>query len=675
MKTLNVWLAYVSNPVTPAAYLERALRKYHNVTTIGPMIEQDLIEEWDLENMKVALEPHDIPAGATPDVFKMYQTHEEKSRPDLYLWVESVFGYFPENIDKLEVPTACYLVNSHMHLEWQLEWAQNFDHVFVAQREYIPDFKKAGVISIHWLPLGCDEKINIKLSDIKKYDIGFVGSLTDNPRRNVLLKKIRRKFDLYSERCFWLDMSRVFSESKLVFNSAVRNDLNMRVFEVLAAGSFLLTDHPRNSGLEELFIDGEELGVYEDETILNTIEFYLENDELREIIAKRGREVALNSHRYEQRALELIKVALREKETTPTAKDWREKSLEALSVSLSDVNRLKRSFVIPVLGLSPASKYNIKTLLNDLERIGGNVLVIFNSAEVAEEIKNHARIDYYAIMNTNVGVARAWNIGLNMSQTPITFILNSDVYLEKECVDDIEKGLIQLDKAAMVGPEGSLFHFGAQKDLVYFDKGEFNHPVKVDAVSGFLFAVKTKYFANGTLKFENNYTPCYFEEWDVGLQIKLSGLRSYVVPSTGYDHQWSGSIGAMRTIKYMDKEHTVQEIFERNGRLFRNKWERIDQELKRLDGYDSLLVSYWAEQLLEGGEKMIKSNEIDDAEEVFMKLLNHYPELKEAYCNLGVINYHRNSMERAKEYFEKALDIDPGFETARDNLSAIKSLV
>ena len=63
---------------------------------------------------------------------------------------------------------------------------------------------------------------------------------------------------------------------------------------------------------------------------------------------------------------------------------------------------------------------------------------------------------------------------------------------------------------------------------------------EVDAVSGFLFCVKRELFDDKTLKFDGAFTPCYFEEWDLGLQIKMAGLKSYVIPTIGYEHHWSG---------------------------------------------------------------------------------------------------------------------------------------
>ena len=153
-----------------------------------------------------------------------------------------------------------------------------------------------------------------------------------------------------------------------------------------------------------------------------------------------------------------------------------------------------RSFVIPVLDYSPASQYNIKTLLDDLNNIEGEVIVVFNSLAVAQEIADNPRIDQFAIMKNNVGVSRAWNIGLNISRTPTTFIINSDVKITKDAVDKLEEYLNTLPEAAIVGPQGSFFNFEDLKDIKYYDKGSFEEVIQVDAVSGLFFAVKTELF-------------------------------------------------------------------------------------------------------------------------------------------------------------------------------------
>ncbi len=577
----RVLLAYVYYPVTTAVYFERALRASHQMVSIGPQMHPSLITAWHLENMKLPLHDQDIPTESEPDMRVLWQRIPESLRPDLYLWVESITGHFPLNLDAVTVPKACYLIDSHLNLDWHVRWAQQFDHVFIAQREYLQAFRDAGNRSVHWLPLGCDPEIHRQSTRIKQYDIGFVGSLNTD-RRVSLLNTIERSFRVVYERCFWTDMADFFAKSRIVFNNAIRNDLNMRLFEVLSTGTFLLTDLAANSGQEELFHDKEELGMYTDSGILDAVSYYMHHEEERERIAARGRAVVHAAHTYAHRLEDLLAVSLGGKPDTFTAAELREQSIRLLPrVAATSAARPtaipgpRRSFVIPVLDMSPASQYNITTLLTDLQEVEGDVIVVFNAEEMAAQFRHHPRIDYAAVMSHNVGVSRAWNIGIDMSEAPVTFVLNADVHIGVQTIEALESALTELPDAAVVGPQGSFFHFDTLKDILYLDRGSFPAPIEVDAVSGFLFAVKTSLFAREGLHFDPQFTPCYFEEWDLGLQCRQRGWKCYVVPTTAYDHEWSGSIRALRTIRYMRREETAGQILERNRALFKQKWERV----------------------------------------------------------------------------------------------------
>ena len=653
----KIWLYYVSYPVTTAIYFDRALRKKYDVTTVGPQLPEDLITKWKLENMKQPILPQDIPTDFTPDILQLYQNTTPHKRPDIFIWIESVGTIIPEDVSSLPIPTACYLIDSHLHLEEHVELAKNFDFVFIAQTEYLNDFINAGNKNVFWLPLGADPEIHDKFSETKSHDVGFVGSLLGNPRREHLLKFLKSEFDFYYKRAFLKEMAQIFSESKIVFNNAVKNDLNMRFFEVMSAGSLLLSDKTTKSGQDLLFEPNEDYALYDEDThIANVVEFYLENNELRETMAKRGMEIVRNAHKYSDRAFEMIDVIIGARESTSTAEELREKSIKYISVKTSKINKLKRSFIIPVIDYAPASQYNIKTLLDDLEKIEGEVIVIFNSEKVANEIKDDPRIDYYAVMKKNVGVARAWNIGLNIARTPLAFIINSDVHVKKSVISDIEQALISFPKAAMVGPQGSFFHFDKLADLHYFDKDKFNEPQEVDAVSGFLFGIRKKYFDEFNLSFENKFTPCYFEEWDIGLQIKRAGLASYVIPSFDYDHEWSGSIRSMRKINYYDKSETAVEIHSRNSKIIIDKWEKI---VEKDPAHKNLLISGWVNWALALSKQAVETEQFDVAEKIFRQIIELYPNLEVGFKNLGFLYYIQQKFDIALPMLKKALELNP----------------
>lgn len=612
--TMTILLSYVSYPVTTAVYYERALRNICNVLTIGPKLPEVMLERWQLQNMKLQITDHDIPTSFTPDMAELFPAIQSKINPDLYLWIESVGGHFPENLAAVTCPKACYLIDSHLNLAMHLEWAKQFDLVFIAQREYLENFRKQG-LRTHWLPLGCDPEIHAASArGEKKHLIGFVGGIQKNSRRHKLLDTLATQVPVHYERCFWTEMAQLFSESQIVFNEAVRNDLNMRIFEVMSTGTLLLTDMARNSGQDEFFRDGEDYALYRDSNICDVARFYLENKPLREQTAARGQRLVHNAHTYRHRVEDLLAVALEDKPDTFSAAELRQRSLTgvpAIDANVSSgscISAARRSFVIPVLDMSPASEFNIGTLLHDLENIDGDVIVIFNGPEMADHLKDHPRITRYAIMKQNIGVARAWNLGLEIAATPTVFILNADLHVERSAVDALEQALYELPDAACVGPQGSFFDFVLGKDYTYFDRGTFSSPLEVDAVSGFFFALKLEHFNQKLIRFENAFTPCYFEEWDLGLQIRQSGLKSYIVPTSAYDHHWSGTIRALREIRFYEHAETAGEILLRNRQLFLNKWRGI---VDRTDNRQ-LLESGFPAYVVNRAHGMIAEKRFDD---------------------------------------------------------------
>ena len=334
-------------------------------------------------------------------------------------------------------------------------------------------------------------------------------------------------------------------------------------------------------------------------------------------------------------------------------------------------NNSNRSFIIPVLDYSPNSNYNIITLLEDLKDIPGNVIVIFNSKEISEKLTDHPRIDYYSVMSHNIGVPRAWNIGIDMVQTPVTFILNSDLHITEKSIETLENALINLENAACVGPMGAFNNFFSLEDHKLYTKGSFKTPVEIDAVSGFYFAVKTKYFHEGILKFENKFTPCYYEEWDMGLQIKKAGLKSYIVPANEYDHTFGGSIRSLKKINYFDKAITLDEIHKKNAAHFQNKWLKINSKLEKNGIYDLLISKTIKDQL----DNIIFNRNLNDEEilNLLQSVILTYIDKKIPLYMLAKIFTKNNLQQIAVIFLQNALKIDPEFSDARQMLNELEN--
>lgn len=306
-KGLKVLLSYTSNPQTTAAYIEKAMRKICDVITYGPSISKETLIRWNLLAIEDKVKGHQIPF-IDGDLKKVFKQLPLGWKPDVFLYIDTGISYPLINLDAIKCIKSCYLIDTHLKLEKHIEIAKNFDVVFIAQKADVKRFKERGIKNVFWIPLACDPEIHGKKTNNKLYDIGFVGSLTD-PKRVELLDKLKRRFNLYYERCFLERMAEVFSQSKIVFNKSIKNDLNMRVFEAMASGSMLLTDEAKGSGLTEMFQDRKHLVIYRDEKeLFELADYYLRNDDEREKIAKQGMTKVLDRHTYAHRVQEMINI-------------------------------------------------------------------------------------------------------------------------------------------------------------------------------------------------------------------------------------------------------------------------------------------------------------------------------------------------------------------------------
>jgi tetratricopeptide (TPR) repeat protein len=305
----NILMDFVSYPATTAHYLERALRQNHNVMTCGEPINDEVKKYWDLEALNWEVTPQDIPRGNSTSLKQVLDQLPQGWKPDFYFWLETGLNGIPVDLQKYDLPKVCYLIDTHINYEKHIEIASNFDFIFLAQKAYVEKMKDTGIKNVFWLPLACDPDIHGKVEQIKKWDVGFVGTIpkTHN-RRKTLLERIGSRFNLSCERKFMNEMTEHYSASKIVYNNAINNDLNMRVFEALCSGSLLFTDSASGSGLEEMFENKKHLIIYEDENIENLIAHYLENDKDRELIAHQGRNEVLKNHTYVHRAEDLINI-------------------------------------------------------------------------------------------------------------------------------------------------------------------------------------------------------------------------------------------------------------------------------------------------------------------------------------------------------------------------------
>ncbi len=237
-------------------------------------------------------------------------TQMSQLKPDLFLWIDPAGRYFPRGIEQLDVPTACYLIDAHIG-HWRASAARFFDIVFLAQKRYVEPYRLAlGHQQVHWLPLAAADDVHRDHQLPRIYEIGFVGNLdrahtrTPRARRLALL---RAAFALNPPGPHdSASVGRIYSQSKIVFNTSIAGDVTMRLFEGAACGALVLTDPvPAENGLAALFTPDELVTYQDDDDLLRQARAYLADDAARNTIARAGQARVLGEHTYRHRARSL----------------------------------------------------------------------------------------------------------------------------------------------------------------------------------------------------------------------------------------------------------------------------------------------------------------------------------------------------------------------------------
>jgi hypothetical protein len=238
-------------------------------------------------------------------------------KPDFVLAIDYGTHYI---LDVDYHPKAIWLIDTHLSLICDETMIKSFDIIFVAQKEDYEKLKKK-FRYVYWLPLAGDPEYHGKKNLNKIYDIGFVGGLGMGNRKKFLFKLKKEYANSFIGPADCKKIGEIYSQSKIVFNYSIKNDINMRIFEALMSGSMLITNRIKNNGFNELFEENKDLVIFDNwKDLKRKIEYYLKNEEEREKIALSGYQKAINYHKYEDRVkfiLEKIEELKKEKFENP----------------------------------------------------------------------------------------------------------------------------------------------------------------------------------------------------------------------------------------------------------------------------------------------------------------------------------------------------------------------
>ncbi len=203
-------------------------------------------------------------------------------------------------------------------------WNPNYHYFFIWDQHYTEEMKKLGMNKSFFMPIGSNTKRFKKLkydsADEERYgaDVSFVGSYT--PKREIV---IRTLLDSGFTPVIWgyewekagdkrirglirgvadneKDLVKVYNYSKVNINLTVDQgitSLNMRVFDCMASGGFLISDY--KTDFDRLFDVENEVVTYKTvDELPALVRYYLDHEDARLEKAKNARRKVLAEHSY-----------------------------------------------------------------------------------------------------------------------------------------------------------------------------------------------------------------------------------------------------------------------------------------------------------------------------------------------------------------------------------------
>lgn len=210
--------------------------------------------------------------------------------------------------------------------------------IFIWDKDFLNEFENST-----YLPLAVNPIKYITDFSEYKYTISFVGRPLTDIRQKILcelVKVFKNKVHIFSYEKHFLksieqikeknlldsedlevyskcwrgfvekeeDLAKIYNSSKININITLqgKSSINYRVFEVLAASGFLLTDERED--LKTLFEPSKHLETYKGtDDLIDKINFYLKNLNIAQRIAQLGKLEVIENHTFGARASSLLR--------------------------------------------------------------------------------------------------------------------------------------------------------------------------------------------------------------------------------------------------------------------------------------------------------------------------------------------------------------------------------
>ncbi len=174
------------------------------------------------------------------------------------------------------------------------------------------------------------------------------------------------------------------------------------------------------------------------------------------------------------------------------------------------------------------------------------IIVVINRYEESPEkteallkaVKSEPHVTRWCLVSQNAGVARAWNVGVHLSEGSLFLIMNGDCIVGKGALSALLQPFSD-SKTGIVGVGG--IRNGKKT----------NSPGPCDAVYGFLFAVRKKVY-DDIGPFDNHFSPLADEE-EYCRHATENGWSVVIAEGAEYSHEYRISNQVNCNIVYMGR--------------------------------------------------------------------------------------------------------------------------
>lgn len=316
------------NPLYITAYLKR-MQHYCDVAN-GRTLNDRLLGYFPLVNGKRVMDPRAEesakefmkfdPEGLRVDHLRPTGDNKEWGTHDLNIWIDwgedALAGILPYKVNECPKPMLYWASDTHIQFPgndsypYRLGMAKKADIAFVAQKRGLEWMQRDGVQNPIFLPHAVEPLAYPKFEFAsKKYDVCFIGHINSGNRVDALDRLFKEVPNFYYGQKLFEKAAEIYGQSKIVFNISMTDDINMRTFEGMATGSFLMTNWIPT--IEELFEDGKHLVLYRSlDELADKAKYYLAHDEEREKIAQAGYAEVMKNHTFKNRVDRMLQEAV-----------------------------------------------------------------------------------------------------------------------------------------------------------------------------------------------------------------------------------------------------------------------------------------------------------------------------------------------------------------------------